>query len=152
MTHTPSTSSETTSGVNSEPQWKATQESHASMSPPMLNTQKPANTQISVEESLATPFLAFSSDEILGPGDDEEQKDIEFQNQLHQMLLQLVLEFHAWSTSRPAHETAIKGEAILSETKMLRALEGEQESTRLRLIEFISRVKSALAALTSFGL
>ena len=42
------------------------------------------------------------------------------------MLLELVLEFHAWSTSRPEFESASAGDALLDETQSIMNIEREQ--------------------------
>lgn len=46
--------------------------------------------------------------------------------ELHQMLLNLLLEFHAWSTSRPDHESAVAGDTLFEETQALLSREKEQ--------------------------
>ncbi|KAI5120084.1 hypothetical protein M0805_001241 [Coniferiporia weirii] len=110
-------------------------------------------SQKSVDISLAEPFAQFSHENVLvGPYDDELRRDISFQDQFHQQLLEFLLEFHAWSTSRPELESATAGDALFEETQAILNVEGEQESSRIRLLEFITRIKAALAALTDFGL
>ena len=42
------------------------------------------------------------------------------------MLLELILEFHAWSTSRPEFESASAGDALLDETQSIMNIEREQ--------------------------
>ena len=46
--------------------------------------------------------------------------------ELNQMLLDLILEFHAWSTSRPEFESASAGDALLDETQSIMNIEREQ--------------------------
>lgn len=119
------------------------------------------------------------------------------------MILDLVLNFHAWSTARPEFETAHAGDTLMDEAQRVLATEREQgtslfsfgmkcyrptsssssscgsyylfalsihytfgahiltnfyrfffpfftEQNRLRLLEFIQRIKTALASLTGF--
>lgn len=42
------------------------------------------------------------------------------------MLLDLMLEFHAWSTARPAHESDVTADALENEVKAVMELEKEQ--------------------------
>lgn len=42
------------------------------------------------------------------------------------MILDVILNFHAWSSSRPEYETAIAGDTLLDETQRVMATEEEQ--------------------------
>ena len=109
------------------------------------------------------------------------------------MVLDLILEFLAWATSRPEYESALTGDTLYDEIQKVQEMEREQgtftsffgmqsssiqagpikflgglptvlllkgrghkdadilyfiETSRLRLLEFITRIKNALAALT----
>ncbi|KAL5499008.1 hypothetical protein ACEPAH_1526 [Sanghuangporus vaninii] len=114
---------------------------------------------MSVDATLAKPFMPFAHQDLIKePYEDDMRRDDEFKEQLHQQLLDLILEFHAWSTSRPDSETASAGEALVEEARVIQRLEEEQgmwsilfDQTRLRLVEFVARIKAALATLTGFG-
>ncbi|KAL5481032.1 hypothetical protein ACEPAI_9973 [Sanghuangporus weigelae] len=115
---------------------------------------------MSVDATLAKPFMSFAHQDLIKePYEDDMRRDDEFKEQLHQQLLDLILEFHAWSMSRPDSETATAGEALVEEARVIQRLEEEQgmwsilfDQSRLRLVEFIARIKAALATLTGFGL
>ncbi|KZT64088.1 hypothetical protein DAEQUDRAFT_658870, partial [Daedalea quercina L-15889] len=120
---------------------------------------------------------------IVEPFDSESKRDVEFIEKLNVMLLELMLDLHAWSTARPAHESDTTADALEKEVKAVIELEKEQgtssligrpvfpaisrpsavalwhkrlyahfcpneEKTRQRLNEFVTRIKLALAALT----
>ncbi|KAL5523129.1 hypothetical protein ACEPAF_1396 [Sanghuangporus sanghuang] len=114
---------------------------------------------MSVDATLAKPFTPFAHQDLIKePYEDDMRRDDEFKEQLHQQLLDLILEFHAWSTSRPDSETASAGEALVEEARVIQRLEEEQgmwsilfDQTRIRLVEFVARIKAALATLTGFG-
>ncbi len=42
------------------------------------------------------------------------------------MFLALILKFHAWSTSRPEHESEVAGDALYGETQAVQSTEKEQ--------------------------
>ncbi|KAH9840550.1 uncharacterized protein C8Q71DRAFT_412560 [Rhodofomes roseus] len=88
---------------------------------------------------------------VVEPFDSESRRDVEFLEKLNVMLLELMLEFHAWSTARPAHESDTTADALEKEVKTVIELEKEQEKTRQRLNEFVTRIKLALAALTGLS-
>ncbi|OCB84009.1 hypothetical protein A7U60_g8680 [Sanghuangporus baumii] len=122
---------------------------------------------MSVDATLAKPFTPFAHQDLIKePYEDDMRRDDEFKErevclvdaELHQQLLDLILEFHAWSTSRPDSETASAGEALVEEARVIQRLEEEQgmwsilfDQTRIRLVEFVARIKAALATLTGFG-
>ncbi|KAI0090337.1 hypothetical protein BDY19DRAFT_939669 [Irpex rosettiformis] len=85
---------------------------------------------------------------IVKPFDVEGKRDSEFQDKLSKMVIELMLDFHAWSTSRPVHETETTADALEKEVNVIMEIEKEQEKTRQRLNEFVNRIKMALAALT----
>ncbi|KAI0346508.1 hypothetical protein BDW22DRAFT_1352610 [Trametopsis cervina] len=68
--------------------------------------------------------------------------------ELSRMIIELMLEFHAWSTSRPAHESDKMADTLEKDINAIMEKEQEQEKTRQRLNDFVNRIKMALAALT----
>ncbi|KAI0656870.1 hypothetical protein C8Q70DRAFT_1006476 [Cubamyces menziesii] len=105
-----------------------------------------------LSEVLSATFPPFDQRaKVVAPFDDESKRDAEFARKLNSMLLELILDFHAWSAARPAHETDKAADALEKEIKGLQNTEQEQEKTRQRLNEFITRIKLALAALTGLA-
>ena len=51
--------------------------------------------------------------------------------ELNVMLLELMLEFHAWSTARPAHESDTAADTLEKEVKVVIELEKEQGTSSL---------------------
>ncbi|KAI0760207.1 hypothetical protein C8Q74DRAFT_1294662 [Fomes fomentarius] len=88
---------------------------------------------------------------VVGPFDDESKRDAEYVKKLNSMLLELILDFHAWSAARPTHESERTADMLEKEVKVLMEAEKEQEKTRQRLNDFITRIKLALAALTGLA-
>ncbi|KAM5533985.1 hypothetical protein V8D89_012305 [Ganoderma adspersum] len=113
--------------------------------------------------------------QVVTPFENETKRDAEFLEKLNTMLLELIIDFHAWSAARPAHEGEKMADLLEKEVKTLRDAEKEQgtsapspspspppppspsaslsvvEQTRQRLHDFITRIKLALAALTGLG-
>ncbi|KAI0327225.1 hypothetical protein GY45DRAFT_1284118 [Cubamyces sp. BRFM 1775] len=111
-----------------------------------------AGTKRPLSEVLSATFTPFDHRaKVVAPFDDESKRDAEFARKLNSMLLELILDFHAWSAARPAHETDKAADSLEKELKGLQNTEQEQEKTRQRLNEFITRIKLALAALTGLA-
>ncbi|TCD60224.1 hypothetical protein EIP91_010532 [Steccherinum ochraceum] len=98
---------------------------------------------------------------IVQPFDQEVKRDEQFQNELSTMLLELMLDFHAWAAARPSTEAERNAELLEKGINGLLETEKEQgmlsiselllllvEKTRQRLNDFVVRIKLALAALT----
>ncbi|CDO70478.1 hypothetical protein BN946_scf184569.g21 [Trametes cinnabarina] len=93
----------------------------------MSASSSSANTQLDeaaslkrpVSEMLSDTFVPFDhSSRIITPYDDETKRDAEF--------FAIVLEFHAWSTARPAHEHDKAADILEREIKNIRETEQEQ--------------------------
>ncbi|KIM86754.1 hypothetical protein PILCRDRAFT_65008 [Piloderma croceum F 1598] len=150
------------------------------------NTVDTPNTSISstgasdgqkrvVAKIIAESFPPFNHQAVaVGPYEEEQKRDIEY-NQGE--LLSVILKTHAWSSSRPAHESEHEAGVLEKDINNLIAKEQEQgrsseshrlrgsspssssqhscaslaERTRERLRAFVERVKLALAALTGLG-
>ncbi|KAI0366823.1 hypothetical protein BV20DRAFT_971330 [Pilatotrama ljubarskyi] len=105
-----------------------------------------------ISEMLSETFVPFDhAAKVVAPFDNETKRDAEFLEKLNTMLLELILDFHAWSAARPTHESDKTADTLEKEIKSLREAEKEQEQTRQRLNDFITRIKLALAALTALG-
>ncbi|KAH9917706.1 uncharacterized protein B0H18DRAFT_1033475 [Fomitopsis serialis] len=134
----------------------------SSPGPGPLAQEKISSSQSSKRRAIADvisqtypPFDHRST--IVEPFDNESKRDVEFLEKLNAMLLELMLDFHAWSTARPAHESDTNADALEKEVKVVIEFEKEQgmssliEKTRQRLNEFVTRIKLALAALTGLS-
>ncbi|KAF9816589.1 hypothetical protein IEO21_03990 [Rhodonia placenta] len=117
-----------------------------------------------IAEIITEKFPPFDHrSAIVEPFDNETKRDAEFMEKLNTMLLELMLEFHAWSTARSAHESDKTADALEKEVKAVMELEQEQgmsssspslslvERTRQQLSDFVTRIKLALAALTGLA-
>ncbi|KAI0728976.1 hypothetical protein C8Q72DRAFT_875529 [Fomitopsis betulina] len=105
-----------------------------------------------ITEVISTSYTPFDHrSSVVEPFDNESKRDVEFLEKLNVMLLELMLEFHAWSTARPAQESDTTADALEKEVKIVIELEKEQEKTRQRLNDFVTRIKLALAALTDLS-
>ncbi|KAJ7492887.1 hypothetical protein FB451DRAFT_1219980 [Mycena latifolia] len=102
-------------------------------------------------ELIGSPFPPFDCETaVVLPFQDETARDEAFQKELNEMLLDAALETHAWASARPFHETDLATRKFEKQIMSVQEQEREQEKTRQRLNEFVTRVKSALAALTGF--
>ncbi|KAI0631092.1 hypothetical protein C8Q77DRAFT_1074956 [Trametes polyzona] len=125
-----------------------------------------------LSDMLSQTFAPFDHhSKVVAPFDDETKRDAEFIEKLNTMLLELILEFHAWSAARPMYESDKTADTLEQEVKALREAEKDQgrsllsstpspctmpapgfvEQTRQRLNDFITRIKLALAALTGLA-
>ncbi|EJC99261.1 uncharacterized protein FOMMEDRAFT_160864 [Fomitiporia mediterranea MF3/22] len=110
---------------------------------PSKQDDRIGNVGTGVDAALAEPFPPFARQEVLeNPFEDESRRDMEFQERknnitttnnnvsttwkLHQQILELILEFHAWSTSRPDHESSVTGHALFEEARSIQKVEEEQ--------------------------
>lgn len=110
---------------------------------PQLQNRRPGPLTDLIAQSFA-PFDHQSA--IVGPFSEEANRDIAFEKELSAMLLDVVLEMHAWA-SRPKHETHIAIAKFEDRISDVMEKEKEQETTRERLNEFVTRMKTALAVL-----
>ncbi|EIW55211.1 uncharacterized protein TRAVEDRAFT_39512 [Trametes versicolor FP-101664 SS1] len=114
--------------------------------------QDSAMRQRPIGDMLSQQFAPFDHrSKVVAPFDDETKRDAAFIEKLNVMLLELILDFHAWSAARPMHESDRTADTLEKEVQTIREAEKEQELTRQRLNDFITRIKLALAALTGLG-
>ncbi|KAL6300409.1 hypothetical protein BKA93DRAFT_802055 [Sparassis latifolia] len=103
-------------------------------------------------EVISETFPAFNHrSAVVEPFDAESKRDAEFLEKLNMVLLELMLDFHAWSTARPTRESDRTADELEREINGVMEVEKEQEKTRQRLNEFVTRIKLALAALTGLA-
>ncbi|KAI0703719.1 hypothetical protein BC835DRAFT_1262355 [Cytidiella melzeri] len=113
----------------------------------------------SVADLISQSFPKFDHrGTIVEPFDNEGRRDTEFQDKLSKMIIELMLELHAWSTSRPTQESDSTADTLEKEINGIMETEKEQgrslslsasrKKTRQRLNDFVNRIKMALAALT----
>ncbi|OCH86503.1 hypothetical protein OBBRIDRAFT_797125 [Obba rivulosa] len=105
-----------------------------------------------ISEMISQTFPPFDHrSAIVEPFDNESKRDVEFLEKFNMMILELMLEFHAWSTARPSYESDRTADSLEQEVKAVIEMEKEQERTRQRLNDFVTRIKLALAALTELS-
>ncbi|KAH9947501.1 hypothetical protein B0H21DRAFT_778458 [Amylocystis lapponica] len=105
-----------------------------------------------IAEVISETFPSFDHrSAVVEPFDNESKRDAEFLEKFNDMLLDLMLEFHAWSTARPTRESDRTAEELEKEINSVIEQEKEQEKTRQRLNDFVTRIKLALAALTGLA-
>ena len=119
------------------------------MDPPVeiarqLSPPPPLSCKPSVSEVLSQNFAPFDHRAvIIEPFDGESKRDTEFQEsecmrvrrrnrmltarlELSTMLIEMLLEFHAWSTARPVHESDRTADALEKEINAIMEAEKEQ--------------------------
>ncbi|KAI0078371.1 hypothetical protein K474DRAFT_1641767 [Panus rudis PR-1116 ss-1] len=131
----------------------------------MSTQEKQNDAKLPMNDMIRQSFPPFDHrGTIVTPFDEESKRDAEFQEKLTEMLLELTLDFHAWSSARPLQESDRTADALEKEINELMEAEKEQgtfiapssslsfiEKTRQRLSEFVERIKMALAALTALA-
>ncbi|KAJ8690838.1 hypothetical protein PTI98_012237 [Pleurotus ostreatus] len=124
----------------------ATEKKQELKEPPLTQSRR-------VAETISAPFIPFDAEAaIVKPFQEETNRDTVFEREFTSMLLDIMLEFHAWSAARPRGESEYSGQLIEQRIGKVMSIEMEQEDTRRRLSDFIKQVKLALDALTGIQL
>lgn len=123
-----------------------------------------------ISEAISDPLPTFDHQGvIIEPFDNEARRDTEFQDsecmhavgvvgavyscfllntlrpELSGMLIELVLEFHAWSTSRPTQESDATADRLEKEINVVMELEKEQgRSSNPLHVTLVGRPKSSI--------
>ncbi|KAJ3516758.1 hypothetical protein NLJ89_g919 [Agrocybe chaxingu] len=128
--------------------------------------------EIPLADIIAQQFPPFDAQNlVVNPFEERAKKDATFEEELSAMLLDCMLEFHAWSSARPKHEASLASQSLEEQISQIMETEKQQgmssptpssssslrsfyrhrivERTRAKLGEFVERMKTALAALTS---
>lgn len=122
---------------------------HCAVDTAELNSVAP---KPSVSEIISQKFSAFDHQgTIIEPFENESKRDVEFQEsecmrscmhaiaclhsfeELSNMLIELMLEFHAWSIARPVHESEATAEALEKEIHDIIETETEQGRSSISL-------------------
>ncbi|KAJ7462642.1 hypothetical protein B0H11DRAFT_2053689 [Mycena galericulata] len=129
----------------------------------------PSRSRGHVVDLIGAQFPTFDCHTaVVFPFQEENARDDAFQKELNEMLLDATLQVHAWASARPFHETEIATQKFEKQIMTVQEQETEQgmlttrphpsplflvflffEKTRQRLNEFVTSMKSALAALTA---
>ncbi|KAJ3773539.1 hypothetical protein FB446DRAFT_618945, partial [Lentinula raphanica] len=121
-------------------------------------------------EVISEKFAPFDHNRlVVGPFTEETNRDANFEQELGTLLLDIMLETHAWATARPRFESQLAMQKLENKISDVMEVESTQgmslsssnvfhslslwfallfEQTRRDLSEFVTRMKSALAALT----
>ncbi|KAJ8507741.1 hypothetical protein ONZ45_g9923 [Pleurotus djamor] len=146
-----------------------TQSTSTSGPTPAMSVPPPSTQTRNILESISDAFTPFDvQSSIVQPFQTETERDAQFERDLTSMLLDVMLEFYAWSAARPRGESEASGSAIEDRIGAVMKTQMEQgtfssslsrifpflrppnliEDTRKRLVNFITQVKTALDALT----
>ncbi|KAF4568566.1 hypothetical protein AB1N83_010988 [Pleurotus pulmonarius] len=163
----PNTSTSTNASLKQVRATEMKTKPHELKEPPLTQSRRVADT-------ISAPFVPFDAETALvQPFQEETNRDTVFERELTSMLLDIMLEFHAWSASRPRGQSEHSGKIIEQRIGKVMSIEMEQgrsststalsrayslpfpflrstliEDTRRRLSDFIKQVKLALDALT----
>ncbi|KAF9027734.1 hypothetical protein BDZ89DRAFT_793126 [Hymenopellis radicata] len=151
---------------NAQPQQTAPT---TSLTPP---NPAPTHGERPLSDIIGQPFTPFDHQTaVVRPFADESARDAAFAQELSAMLLDVMLETHAWAAARPKHESQVAVQKFEKKISEVMEVEKEQgmlapsplfslssipslifEQTRERLNDFVCSMKNALAALTGLGL
>ncbi|KAF8916459.1 hypothetical protein CPB85DRAFT_1289784 [Mucidula mucida] len=113
----------------------------------------PMHDERPLSDIIGQPFTPFDHQTaVVRPFADESARDAAFAQELSAMLLDVMLETHAWAAARPKHESQTAVQKYEKKISEVMEVEKEQEQTRERLNNFVCSMKNALAALTGLGL
>ncbi|KAF9568685.1 hypothetical protein CPC08DRAFT_678984 [Agrocybe pediades] len=155
--------------ANSSSSPSASQKPSGDSSKPLANDKERPITDI-----ISERFSAFDAQSLIAqPFEDEASRSAKFEKELCDMLLNVLLETHAWARARPKHEATREGRLLEDQIGQIMETEREQgmcsssptpssssassyllgsafvEQTRQKLGDFVDKMKKALAALTS---
>ncbi|KAG7095383.1 hypothetical protein E1B28_006140 [Marasmius oreades] len=134
---------------SSQSQTKNHGKAPTSSAPTLLKSHLPVDTDRPLTEVISEPFMPFDHQAaVVDPFTREMARDANFEQELGTMLLDLILETHAWSSARPKYESQMAIQKLEQKVTDVVEIEKEQEKTRNNLNEFVTRMRTALAALT----
>lgn len=108
-----------------------------------------SNRSRALSEVVEGAFPSFDHQAaIVGPFEEETNRDQTFEQEIGQLILDLVLETHAWAAARPKHESQFAVGKFEKKIADIMEIEKEQDRTRARLLEFMRQMKNAVDALT----
>ncbi|EIN08412.1 hypothetical protein PUNSTDRAFT_27127, partial [Punctularia strigosozonata HHB-11173 SS5] len=80
-------------------------------------------------ESITDPFATFDHrTEVVEPFEEEAQRDVEFQKNISEQIIGLMLDYHAWASTRPTAEMTLKTTSLEKDINTI--LESEQQQGR----------------------
>ncbi|KAJ1311698.1 hypothetical protein OPQ81_010171 [Rhizoctonia solani] len=106
-------------------------------------TRTPRDSQDMVDD-INTPFSVLNHESLTEPYNADQTSQVDFERELAEGIMRLMMNIRAWAEARPAHEAAQEKERLISEIQQIESREREQESARQRLVGFVASVKSAL--------
>ncbi|KAK2462633.1 hypothetical protein APHAL10511_005366 [Amanita phalloides] len=115
------------------------------------STQRPTSAHsLRLSDLLGQTFLQFDHrTTIVEPFLEEAERAKPFQEDVAEMLLDAIVEAHAWSTAWYKGEDINAVARFEQEISGIIEIEKEQERTREHLMEFVNHLKNAIAALTA---
>ncbi|KAI0319502.1 hypothetical protein OF83DRAFT_1109764 [Amylostereum chailletii] len=131
--------------------------------PPRLNGA-PRRTPAEIIQTVFTPFDQQKS--IIDPFEAEARKAEEYRQKFRLLMMEIIVETQTWAASRSDSESRKASARLEQEMDAIAATEREQgrssspspssrtcsELLRLRLVQFVTNIKNALAMLTGGAL
>ncbi|KAJ7919167.1 hypothetical protein B0H13DRAFT_1990678 [Mycena leptocephala] len=115
----------------------------------LSSTNRNAPSTPLLVDIIGAQFPAFDCESaVIFPFQDDTARDEAFQKDLNEMLFDAALQTHVWASARPFHEADIATRKYERQIMAIQGQENQQEKTRQKLNEFVTRMRSALAALT----
>ncbi|KAB5593651.1 hypothetical protein CTheo_2944 [Ceratobasidium theobromae] len=124
--------------------------------PQQTPVSSPARMSESSQDTMAndinTAFPILNNDLLTVPYNEDQNNQPEFEREVADGLMRLMMNVRAWAEARPAYEAAQEKDRLISEIQHIESREREQgmfvlyfwEAARQRLVGFVASVKSAL--------
>ncbi|CAE6429031.1 unnamed protein product [Rhizoctonia solani] len=139
-------------------------------SPISSPARTPGNSQ-DLTDDINAPFPIMNHETLTEPYNSDQNNQADFEREVAEGIMRLMMNLRAWAEARPAHEAAQEKERLISEIQQIENREREQgtsipsfwgalassialqlavflnpylESVRQRLVGFVASVKSAL--------
>ncbi|KAG8691972.1 hypothetical protein FRC11_000846 [Ceratobasidium sp. 423] len=132
-----------------------TQDFPSAQPPQQTPTSSPARTprdSQDLTDDINVPFPVMNDETLTEPYNTDQNNQADFEREVAEGIMRLMMNVRAWAEARPAHEAAQEKERLISEIQQIENREREQgtsilsfwESARQRLVGFVASVKSAL--------
>ncbi|CAE6420733.1 unnamed protein product [Rhizoctonia solani] len=124
---------------------------HPQQAPISSPTRTPHGSQ-DLADGINAPFPVLDHETLIDPYNSNQNQQPDFERDVAEGIMRLMMNIRAWAEARPAHESAREKNHLIAEVQHIENREREQgtsvpsfwELARQRLVGFVASVKSAL--------
>ncbi|KAF8317728.1 hypothetical protein DL93DRAFT_2095690 [Clavulina sp. PMI_390] len=112
-------------------------------------TEHKIRKRSAAEKVVEGPFEKFDVEGTLAAFEDDTRSALEFEREVTERMLSLMLSLRVWAECRPAHEDNVQSAKLSASLDAIEDRELKQETTRLSLVTFLASIREALKILTN---